>query len=45
VDNKEIGLEINADKKEYMVMCRDQNVGRNHSKKNENSSFVNVEEI
>jgi hypothetical protein len=25
---KEIGLEVNADKTQYMVMCSDQNVGQ-----------------
>jgi hypothetical protein len=28
---KEIGLEVNADKSNYMVMSRDQNSGQNHS--------------
>jgi hypothetical protein len=36
---KEIGLEVNADKTEYVVMSRDQNAGRNHSMKTDNSSF------
>ena len=31
--SKEIGLDVNADKTEYMVMSRDQNVGRSHSMK------------
>jgi hypothetical protein len=42
---KEIGLEVNADKTKYMVMSRDQNVGRNHSIKTDNSSFEKVEEF
>ena len=41
---KEIGLEVNADKTKYMVMSRDQNAGRSHSMKTENSSFERVEE-
>ena len=28
---KETGLQVNADKTKYMVMSRDQNVGRSHS--------------
>jgi len=35
----ETGLEINADKTKYMVMSRDQNAGRSHSMKIDNSSF------
>jgi len=31
--NKEIDLEVNADKTNYMVMSRDQNAGRSHSMK------------
>ena len=31
VSGKEIRLEVNADKTNYMVMSRDQNAGRNHS--------------
>jgi hypothetical protein len=31
--NKEIGLEVNADKSNYMIMSRDQNTGRSHSMK------------
>ena len=31
--NKEIGLEVIADKTNYMVMSRDQNAGRSHSMK------------
>jgi hypothetical protein len=36
---KEIGLEVNADKTKYMVMSRDQNAGRNHNIRIDNSSF------
>jgi hypothetical protein len=39
VASKEIGLEVNADKTKHMVMSRDQNAGRSHSIKNDNSSF------
>jgi hypothetical protein len=42
---KEIGLEVNADKTKYMFMSRDQNAGRNHSIKIDNSSFERVEEF
>ena len=45
VASKEIGLEVNADKTEYLVMSRDQNAGRNHSMKTENSSFESVKEL
>ena len=31
VGSKEIGLEVNADKSEYMVMFGDENAGRNDS--------------
>ena len=43
--SKEIGLEVNAGKAKYMVMSRDQNVGRNHSTKFDHSSFERVEEV
>jgi hypothetical protein len=39
VANKEIGLEVNADKTKYMVMTGDQNAGRSCNKKIDNSSF------
>ena len=42
--NKEIGLEVNAYKTKYMVMSRDQNAGRIHSMKIDNSSIERVEE-
>jgi len=38
VASQEIGLEVNTDKTECMVMSRDQNVGRSHSMKFDNSS-------
>jgi hypothetical protein len=41
----EIGLEVNADKTNYMVMSRDQNAGRNHNFRIDNSSFEMVEEF
>jgi len=45
VASKEIGLEVNADKAKYMVMSRDQNAGRSHNIKFDNSSFERVEEF
>jgi hypothetical protein len=41
----EIGLEVNADKTKYMVMCRDYKAGRSHNMKIDNSSFEGVEEF
>ena len=38
-------LEVNADKTKYMVMSRDQNAGRTHSMKSDNSSFERVDEF
>ena len=43
--NKEIGLEVNADKTKYMVMSRDRNAGRGHSVKIDNSAIERVEEF
>ena len=43
--SKENGLEVNADRTKYMVVSRDQNAGRRHSIKTDNSSFVGVEEF
>ena len=43
--SEEIGLEVNADNIKYMVMSRDQNAGRSHSIKTDNSSFERVEEF
>jgi len=45
VTSKETGLDVNADKTKYMVMSRDQNAGRNHIMKTDNSSFESVEEF
>jgi len=35
--SKDIGLEVNGDKTKYMVMSRDQNAGRSHDMKNDNT--------
>jgi hypothetical protein len=43
VASTEIGLELNAYKTKYMIISRDQNAGRSHSIKNDNSSFPMVE--
>ena len=43
--NKETGLEVSADKTKYMVMSRDQNSGRSHNIKIDNSSFEMMEEF
>jgi len=45
VASKEIGLEVNADKTKYTVMSRDQNAGRIHNIKIDNSSFERVEKF
>ena len=42
---REIGLEVNADKTKNMVMSRDQNAGRIHSVRIDNSTFETVEEF
>ena len=42
---REIGLEVSADKTKYMVMSRDQNAGRIHSVRTDNSTFESVEEF
>jgi len=42
---KEIGLEVNAHKTKYMTMSRDQNAGRIHIMKIDNSSIERVEEF
>jgi hypothetical protein len=38
-------VEVNDDKTKYMVMSRDQNAGRNHNIRIDNSSFEKVEEL
>jgi hypothetical protein len=43
--NKEVGLEVNADKTKYMVMSREQNAERSHDIKTDNSSFGRMEEF
>jgi len=45
VAGRENGVEENADKTKYMVTSRDQNTGRSHSIKTDNSSFERVEEL
>ena len=45
VASKEIRLEVNVDKTKKNVMSRDQNAGRSHSIKTDNSSFERVEEL
>ena len=42
---KEIGLEVNAHKTKYMTVSRDQNAGRMHSMKTDNSFIERVEEM
>ena len=42
---KENGLEVNAHKTKYMTVSRDQNAGRIHSMKMDNSSIERVEEF
>jgi hypothetical protein len=42
---KEIGLEVNAHKTKYMTVFPDQNAGRIHSMKMDNSSIERVEEF
>jgi predicted RNA-binding protein YlxR (DUF448 family) len=45
VASKKIGLEENADKTKYMVMSQDQNAGRGHNIKIDNSSIERAEEF
>ena len=42
---KEIGLEVNAHKTKYTTVFRDQNAGRTHSMKKDNSPIESVEEF
>jgi len=42
---RQIVLEVSADKTKYMVMSRDQNAGRIHSVRIDNSTFESVEEF
>jgi hypothetical protein len=39
------GLEVNADKKNYVVMSRDQNAGRSQNIKTDSSSFERMEQF
>ena len=43
--SKEIGLEVIADKTEYMDMFHDQNAGRTQNMRIENRSFERVEQF
>jgi hypothetical protein len=43
IASKEIGLEVNAEKTNYMFMSRDQNAGQNHNIRVDNKSFERVE--
>jgi hypothetical protein len=45
VASREIGLEVNAEKTNYMVMSRDQNAGRNHNIKIDNKFIERVEQF
>ena len=45
MSRKEIELEVDADKTKYMVMSREQNAGRSHSVRTDNSSFERMEEF
>jgi hypothetical protein len=45
VADKEIGVEVNADKTKYMVIPRNRNTGRSHSIKTDNKYFEMVEEF
>ena len=45
VATRETGLEVNADKTKYMIMSRDQNAGRSHGMKVDNSSIERVKEF
>jgi len=45
VATKETGLEVNADKTKYMIMSRDQNAGRSHSMKIDNSCIERAEDF
>ena len=45
VVSTENGLEVNADKTKYMTTSRDQDAGRSHGMKTDNSSFERVEDF
>ena len=42
---REVGLQVNADETKYMVMSRDQNAGRIHIVRNDNSNFERVDDF
>jgi len=42
---RQFGLEVSADKTKYIVMSRDQNSGRIHSLRTDNSTFERVDEF
>jgi hypothetical protein len=44
-DSEEVGLEINVDKTNYMLLSRHQNVGQNRDVKIANRSFENVSQF
>jgi hypothetical protein len=45
VASKVTGLEVNAEKTNYMVMSRNQNAGQNHNINSDNKSFERVEQF
>jgi hypothetical protein len=45
ITGKETGLEVNAEKAQYMVMSRDYNAGQNHKIEIGNKSFERVEQF
>ena len=45
VAGKETGQQVNADKAKYVVMSRDQNAGRIHSVRIDNSTSERLEEF
>ena len=45
VASKDIRIEVNVDKTKYTVMSPNQNAGRSHIMKNDNSSFERVEQF
>jgi len=45
VGSNDTGLEVNADKTKFLIMSRDQNAGRSHNIKIDNSSFERTEQF
>jgi len=45
VATREIGLDVSADKTKYMVMSQEQNAGRIHSVRIDNSTFERMEDF